>query len=176
LRILAIDPSLSSTGLALPDRSTRALRPKKLDGAARLCWLREQLVQVVREVRPDVVMLEGYSFGSKQGSHQIGEWGGVLRLALWEMDLPVVLVPPFNLKQWVTGHGHSDKKNVKQSILERSGRTFPTEDEGEAFALGDMAYAYIGQPGMAIPVAHRDAWAKIEWTPAMVQAHVRSGL
>lgn len=178
MKILTFDLSLSSTGVAFPDMTTRALRPpKKLDGAHRLCWLRDGAREMIAGVRPNVIIVEGYSYGSANQAHQVGEWGGVFRLMCWEMDLPTVVVPPHNLKKWITGHGLADKKKVYLPTLkQRAGRQFETDDEAEAFALSDMGYAYIGRPGMVIPHEHRDAWAKIEWTPAMIQAHIEAGL
>lgn len=178
MKLLAIDPSLTSTGLAFPDMTTRALvPPKKFKGPHRLCWLRDGMREVIQGVRPNAVILEGYAYDNPRKAHELGEWGGILRLMLWEMDLPVVLVPPTNLKQWVTGQANADKKKVYLPTLkQRAKRQFETDDEAEAFALSDMGYAYIGRPGMVIPAEHREAWAKVEWTPAMIQLHVEAGL
>ena len=55
----------------------------------------------VRELIPDdaVVFIEGYAM-SKQTSHAHaqGELGGILRLDLFERDIPFIEVPPTSLR------------------------------------------------------------------------------
>lgn len=99
--IMGLDLSLTSTGVSLvsgDEIETRLLKAPKLTGAARLDALRGGLNTLLDEVRPLVVAVEGYAFGAKNQLAQIGEWGGVARLALRDAAVPhVLIVPPSSL-------------------------------------------------------------------------------
>lgn len=164
MRILAIDPSLNGTGLCYPDGTTRNAPKTDLKGPLRLWRLRQDLRDTLDSARPDLVVLEDYSYGSKGSSvFQIAEWGGVLRLTLHEMGFPVAFVPPTSLKAWATGKGNANKATMVSEITKRSGQTFATDDQADAWGLWAMASQHYGQPVIKMPQEREKALAKIQW-------------
>lgn len=167
LRVLAIDPSLRRNGLCISDGTTWLLEPKDLTGVKRLSWLRDQVEEILESYQPHVVMLENYAHGKGNRAHQIGEWGGVLRLLLQDMGRPVVLVAPKSLKVFATGNGSADKPAVVAAMSKVAGRQFRKEgDEADAFALCAMPFALIGAPWFPVTDAqleklHNLAWPKV---------------
>lgn len=168
LCFLALDLSQTSTGVALwfegeiPE--TKALK-NSLEGPERLIWIRDQIRELtIRCVRPpDLVVLEGYDFGTRHGAHHAGELGGIVRVDLWEHGIPYVVVSPAELKKYATGRGNASKHDVSQAAAHRFGRTFKTDDEADARWLLDMALARYGLPHVRMPVPNRAVLDKIVW-------------
>jgi len=163
MRILAIDPSLTGTGLCID--GTAGVIHTKLRGPERLRFLRDEVLAATLAV--DLVVIEGYSYGSKGAAVvNIGELGGVLRLAIYERGLPLVEIPPSCLKKYVCGHGNAKKEDVLQVLVHRSGRTFADNNAADAFGLWQAALAhYEPEHPMMIrmPAGNRTALEKVPW-------------
>jgi crossover junction endodeoxyribonuclease RuvC len=170
LRIVALDLSLNSTGVAttahaLDDVETWVLKTK-LTGMERLAWLRLRITEIATGPweEASVVVLEGYSFGSQgRAVFQIGEAGGVVRLALHDLGIPVVEIAPSALKKYATGSGNAPKDAVLQAAVIRSGHIFQTNDCADAWWLHQMASAHYGLPHIPMPALNRAVLDKIVW-------------
>ena len=93
-RIVALDLSLTGTGVCLPDGQTRVIHTK-LRGMERLTYIRGNLAVLFYQRDPELVVVEGYSYRSKGSSAvSLGELGGVVRMYLHEKELPYVELPP----------------------------------------------------------------------------------
>lgn len=166
LNLLSLDLSLRATGFCELDGSTGTL-PCSCKGMERLAWIRDQVLDLVFVNQAHVVVLEGYSFGSKgQAVVNIGELGGVVRLALYELQVPVAEVPPACLKKYATGRGNAGKDDVLQAGVMRSGHTFRDNNACDAWWLHQMALAYYDPDSdllVKVPAAHRVALDKVPW-------------
>lgn len=167
MRVLALDLSLSSTGVANVDGSTtRWVPPKSVGGMDRLHWFTQQLGHAWVVQRHDVVVIEGYSFGTaRQASHAhaLGELGGVIRLTLWRNQVPYVDVPPASLKKYATGKGRAKKELVLVEAVKRLGYEGSSNDEADALWLRAMALDAYGEPVVAMPAVNRSAIDAVQW-------------
>lgn len=168
MRVLGVDPSLTATGIARPDGSCLILNTK-LRGAERLAWLRDAVE--IHVLSADIIMLEGYAFARPNQAHQIGEWGGVLRLLLHESGVPWVEVPPKKLKKFATGSGNAEKGHMLSAAIQRLGYTGHSNDEADALWLREMALQHYGCSPVTLPAAQLAALAGIAWP-----AGLRGGL
>lgn len=154
IRYLGIDPSLRSTGLCYIDDShieTWTLAPKGEHerGMERLLWLRGRIEYVLDLVQPTMVVVEGYAFGRSNQAHHIGEWGGILRLAVWDRPMiGLAVVPPDKLKKFATGAGGGKKSGVILGLYKHWGFEVSDEDEADAAALALMGF-HLGHPTQA---------------------------
>lgn len=139
MNYVGLDLSLRATGWAVfhgdsqahPVRGTFPTLKRK--GVERLHLLRQQLAGVM-PTGPCVVAVEGYSMGSKGNTFDIGEWGGLAKLHLYERgDCVALLVPPSNLKQYVTGNGGSGKPAVVAAVRALG---HDPADDNQADAIG----------------------------------------
>ena len=166
-RILAIDPSLNGTGLCWGQTGgTKQLvvPPKEHAGVKRLKWLRDWFHWRLSTYEWNLVVLEDYSYGSKAASAiSLGEWGGILRLMLHELKIPIAFVPPSNLKQWLAGKGNANKETMICQATKRSGLDFTNSDEADAWGLYAMACQHYGAPIVDMPADRAKALAKIQW-------------
>lgn len=162
---------MTSTGVA-NHTGTFAIR-SKLRGPARLAEIRNRLEDIVApeskppEFRAQLVVVEGYSFGSRlnaAGAFSTGELGGVVRVLLWEWDIPFVEVAPSVVKKYATGKGNGTKEAVYAAAI----RAFPelafeTNDEADAQWLYAMARDWFGSPVVKVAEHRRAVLGSVQW-------------
>jgi crossover junction endodeoxyribonuclease RuvC len=106
-------------------------------GVPRLLHIRYSLSEWIGR-EPALIVLEGYSYGSAQRAHEIGELGGIIRVELHLSAVPWAVVPPAVLKKFVTGKGNAPKDVVRLEAYKRFGIEADTGDEVEARCLALM--------------------------------------
>ena len=164
-RVVGLDPSLTRTGLALPDGTVELLRPPKGQdrGMKRLAWIRSTVSDLIHwppDGGPvDVVAIEGYAHGRPNQAHYLGELGGVLRLSLHDAGVAYVDVPPSVLKRYATGRGNADKQAMQMAATKRLGYDNEKPDDNivDAMWLRALAMDAYGHPVCSVPKAQRDA-------------------
>lgn len=165
--VVAFDLSLRATGVAMPDGSTLSLKPGSRTGMARLAWIRDSvagLADLPGVCAVDLVVIEGYSYASKGASVvDIGEMGGVVRLMLWERQIPYVEVAPSSLKMFATGKGNAGKDDVLAEAIRRLGYAGSSKDEADALWLRAMALHHYGEPVVSLPATHLRGIDKVSW-------------
>lgn len=103
--IIGLDLSLTGTGVAVCTRSdligdvtwdVQKILTKGLNNTARLRTIRDTILRIIDVWNPAAVYLEGYAYGRPNQAHQVGELGGVVRVALDEYALVpwAPLAPP----------------------------------------------------------------------------------
>lgn len=171
IRVLGIDPSLTGTGIARPDGSTLILTCK-FRGPERLAYLRDAIE--IHVLGADLVVVEDYAFSRANQAHQIGEWGGVLRLLLHESGVPWVVIAPNTLKKFATGSGGAGKEEMLAAAIRRLGYTGHSNDEADALWLRQAGLQRFGVPPakVAMPTGQVAALAKVQW-PALAAGVAR---
>jgi crossover junction endodeoxyribonuclease RuvC len=174
-RIAALDLSLSSTGLARYDIGEGGITTHRIrgrgDGMPRLHGLREETCGLVGPV--DLALIEAPAFSRNgQGTRAAAEWAGVLKLALYEAGIPVLLVHDGHIKKYATGKGNAEKDAMLIEALRRMPNQLITgNDEADALWLLQMALAHYGLPHVQMPKANRVVLDKIAW-PALAPTEV----
>lgn len=144
--MLAIDPSLGSSGYAFYDAEAQLrvgrIMPKTLRGTQRLNFIQGTFLDLVYKSGAATLVLEGYSMGSRGRVFDIGELGGVLKLAAFQHDIEVLIVPPSTLKKWVTGKGNADKKAMVAAVRRKWKVQTSNNDECDAIALLNFGAFY----------------------------------
>lgn len=133
MRVLALDLSLVSTGVATEHGTSRI--KSKLKGVERLIEIREALREILATNRPDVVFVEGYAMGAKGRVFDIGELGGVVKVLLADLSIPCEVVPPASLKKWATGKGNANKDTMLETAIRKFGFEGHGNDEADAWLL-----------------------------------------
>jgi crossover junction endodeoxyribonuclease RuvC len=163
VNVLALDLSLVCTGWASNNhllRSPGTIETKKR-GCERLQTIRDIATALASDSQ--LVVLEGYSYGSKGSAViNIGELGGVVRLALFEAGHPVVEIPPPCLKKLATGKGNVGKAEVLVEAVKRLGFEGANHNIADALWLLEAAKQHYGLPGaVKLPQTHLAApWAR----------------
>lgn len=163
-RILALDLSLTRTGVCL-DGPTHCIPAANLRGMERIDHIVRQVQALARGA--DLVVIEGYSFGSKGRSvFDVAELGGCVRFLLHRLGVPYVDVPPATLKKYASGKGNAPKDAMIASAIRRFG--FPGSDNNEAdsYLLWCMARHAYRQPIAGVPKAQAAVVDAVTW-PAL---------
>lgn len=172
IRVIGVDLSLTSTGIArleLDDNGTitgshtEAVTSEPADGTLtqrirRVDYVATSVGDAIAPTyvpHPDLVVVEGASFGSTGGQAQERAWlRGAVYLHLYGIGIDVIEVTPSTLKLYATGNGRASKTHVVQSVRHHYGTHFDIplrksdgrEDVADAIALAAMAARSIGHP------------------------------
>lgn len=117
-----------------------------------------------------IVCIEGYSFGSRNSqAHAIGELGGVVRLNLWELNIPFVEIPPTCRAKFATGKGNAAKNEVVSAVSARTGIVWSgkgADDMCDAWILEEMGRVRLGTQRFDWPQVNLSALEKVDWSAA----------
>ena len=140
-----------------------------LFGTDRLSAINLDISNLLIANKIDCVLLEGYSFASRSGqAFSIGELGGVIRLAIYDLGIKLIEVPPTCRAKFATGKGNASKNEVISAISAKTGIVWGNpgaDDKCDAWILEEMAFAYLKKPRYFWPETNMSALAKIDWTP-----------
>jgi Holliday junction resolvasome RuvABC endonuclease subunit len=161
-RILGLDLSCASTGVALPTGRTITLSPSSTLGVApRIHWIAGSIARIVRVYDPQVAVVEDYAPHSVGilSTIRLAEVGGAVRMMLYELGLPYLNVRPNTLKRYATGNGNAPKERM---ILAASvgGASPRNHDEADAWLL--RALGLHGFDGRELLDGHGDRKARLE--------------
>lgn len=160
-RILALDLSITATGLCLPNGTTETIATSAKDGDKRLVTITTRIMRAVL-AGADVAVIEGPVVRSA-AAVSIGMVHGTVRELLIRHDIPYVVVPPATLKAYATGKGNADKTAMAIAALKRAGREFADDNQCDAFWLRAAGLDWYGCPEFEVPKAQRDRLAKVTW-------------
>ena len=177
MNILALDLSLTSTGIALTDGATDKVTT---DAADRLEVRLERIVDGIGKAleysrladnhAADLIVVEDYVTASKF-SGSVAPVHGAVRLWLWRSAYPVALVAPASLKLYATGKGNSNKDAMGIAAMKRAGVDFSGRpDECDAWWLRAMALDAHGEAMFDMPAAQRAAMEKVKWPDVRAEA------
>ena len=162
LRVLALDLSITATGICLPDGTTGTIKTNPKDGDRRLHRITDVIGSALTDHGCDLVVIEGPVVRSS-AAVTIGMVHGAVRLRLIDSDTPYVLITPATLKAYATGRGNADKTAMAVAALKRTGCEFGDDNQCDAAWLRWAALDWYGQPEFDLPKAQRDRLAKVVW-------------
>lgn len=174
--IVGIDPSLTSTGIAVidPDRgvTTERVRSKGAkdatlaERARRLDELADSIVgHVIGDLSGvDLVVIESPAYSNSLGSmhDRSGLWWLITSRCL-RLGVPVLEVPPTTRAKYATGRGNAGKDEVLAAVIRRYPDADVTgNDIADALTLAAIGARLTGWPlEPSIPLASHTALAKL---------------
>lgn len=163
--IYAFDLSLTSTGYYILDTkkpfADEGLIKTNLKGVPRLAYIEKEIDFLIDKYRKGLVVLEGYSYGSRgRATFSTGELGGIIRLLLFKKKIDHLIIPPTCLKKFITGKGNSGKELMLLKTYKKYGKEFLNNNICDAFGLAMMGLAW--QNGTVIKY-EKEALLKVEF-------------
>ena len=147
MRILGIDPGYGITGFGLIEGERgqfRLLRcgaittPANTDFSWRLEVIYNDMVELLKIAKPDVVAIEELFFGQNVTTGiGVAQSRGVILLAIRQAGLEVTSYKPMQVKQAVVGYGNATKHQVQdmtKRLLHLSAMPKP-DDAADAIAI-----------------------------------------
>jgi crossover junction endodeoxyribonuclease RuvC len=146
MRVLGVDPGNAVTGFGIVDRGAAlacvtagTIRAGALRGPARLAAIYEKLIAVIDAHAPDVISLErSFVAINIQSAFKLGEARAMVMLAAAHRGLDLFEYTPNDVKLSIAGHGHADKRQVKEMVQRTIGPSVPAdlaEDATDALAI-----------------------------------------
>lgn len=158
MKVAGLDPSLTSTGLALHDGTTVRIRTSAAtDLLVRLAIIEDRLRAELIQDRPGLLVIEGLggSGPGREAGLKIAGLGAILRLAVWRLGIPILEIAPATLKAYATGKGRADKGAMSVAFLDRlrdpTGPLGLSDDEVDALWLRDVGRWLSGASDVAGP-------------------------
>lgn len=112
----------------------------------------EHRYETIADWAIDIVMgcthiaLEGYAFGASGRVFQIAENTGVLKYKLYQLGIPVTVVPPTEVKKYATGKGNADKNAMYTAWINETGvslKSMLTPNKSDSVSpVSDIVDAY----------------------------------
>ena len=163
MTIIGIDPSLTSTGVAVGTETWTIA--SKLKGMERSNEIVTEINGIVGSHPDPHVFIEGYSFSSRNShAHALGELGGCIRLDLWRSGIPYTDVPPTVRAKFATGRGNASKNEVVSSVSARTGIAWigkGADDMCDAWILQEIGLHLLGEPRHEWPTKHIESLTKL---------------
>lgn len=161
-RVLAVDPSLRSTGYAVLEKSDlgkiRALtygnvrNANSLRISSCLVSIHDQLTELIRKFEPDCAAFEGVIYvQSHRTAITMGAARGAALLAMAERGVATREYAPRRVKQAVVGRGGAQKYQVAFMVRALLGLAeTPEADAADALAIG-ITHLQCSHSGLPIP-------------------------
>lgn len=124
--ILGIDPGTARTGYGVikSERENISavgfgciLTNKDSPREKRLETLHDELMQIIKDYRPDVIAQELLYFSKNaKTALQVGEARGVILLAAAKSMVPIEEYTPLQVKESLTGYGRASKNEIQEIV------------------------------------------------------------
>lgn len=162
--VLALDLSLTATGVALPggQLSTIATGSPGL-GDRRLVTIRDAIRALVEEHEPTLAVVEDLPSHAKAAGIT-GRVHGITRVELLDHEVPYILVTPATLKLYAVGKGGgrgTDKAGMRMALYKRAGVDNDDDNQVDAAWLRYLGLDLLGAPELVMPAHNRTALAKV---------------
>ncbi|MBD2258566.1 crossover junction endodeoxyribonuclease RuvC [Pseudanabaena sp. FACHB-2040] len=130
-RILGLDPGLAILGFGVIEASAGSVgslagasvldfgiieTPAKTDIGERLCTIYDDLHSLMKQVTPDLVVIEKMFFYRMGNTILVAQARGVVMLVLAQYRVPLMEFTPAQVKQALTGYGNADKASVQEAV------------------------------------------------------------
>ena len=147
MRILGIDPGYGITGFGVIEanrgqyqllRCGAITTPPNTDFSWRLEVIYNDMVELLKVAKPDVVAIEELFFGQNVTTGiGVAQSRGVILLAIQQAGVPIYQYKPMQVKQSVVGYGNATKHQVQdmtKRLLKLSAMPKP-DDAADAIAI-----------------------------------------
>ncbi|WP_269615825.1 crossover junction endodeoxyribonuclease RuvC [Prochlorococcus marinus] len=144
MRIIGIDPGLARVGYGIIDEiegkkimidcgiiETKSTQKEE----ERLVEISNDLSSIIKKWNPNSAAVEKFFFYRSSTTISVVQARGVIMMTLGKYKLPIQEFPPMQIKLAVTGHGHSDKNEVLNSVMHELNVTSPPKPDDAADAL-----------------------------------------
>jgi len=152
MKSLGADLSLTGTGIVVLDDGKLVMQDsikskkdgdKPSDEIARLRGIVKRVMAFVDEHNPEVVVLEGIAFMSRNTTSlaQLAGLNYMMRDSLVDRGIDFLVVAPTSLKKYVTGAGNSSKDIMMLETYKRFGVSILDNNICDAYGLAQAGLA-----------------------------------
>jgi len=161
-RILGLDQSLVETGYFFDINNYGTIKTKS-KGTERLVEIRDKLKTIIESVKPTVIVMENYSFGTKGRAFPMGELGGTIKVLCHDLNIKLIIILPSHLKKFMTSKGNSEKSLMLLSVYKNYNFETDNDNIADAFSLNKFYEEYLEwKNGKSFPDYKIDCFKKVD--------------
>ncbi len=126
MRVIGIDPGTGILGFGVIDWDGRKAvlvdagvirTPVKEDDAVRLLTIYDELTEIIRATKPEVMSVEKLFFSRNVTTAMtVSQARGVVLLTAMQAGIGIAEYTPMQIKQALTGYGKADKKQMQEMV------------------------------------------------------------
>ena len=181
--VIGIDPGTARMGYGVIEVKSNGKKIKLIDGEViithpdlepekRLKFLYDTLISVLKENKPDVIVIEKLFFNTNaKTAIAVGQARGISMLAAANKKVKVEEYTALEAKLALTGYGRSDKKTMQEAVQKILGlnKKVKSDDANDAVA---MALCYVKKT-MLDNITNKDknGSVKDDWETAFIPKH-----
>ena len=140
--VMWIDQSFSGTGVCILNDSKMILSElivPSTKSVHRLVEIKNKLIKIYNDNKPDFVYMEKYMFTPKRAmAFELGELAGAIKTAFVEVGVTPVVVYTTHLKKYITGSGNAEKSLMLLKIFQKFGIEFNNNNLADAFLIAKI--------------------------------------
>jgi len=147
--IMAIDPGISNMAVSIQffeefqfkRHETVKIKAADLPTVAlQVEFLREVLTYLIQLHGPELIVKEDVARGMVMRAADMGRVAQMIDAMAIEQTIPVITINPATLRSYL---GSKSKSDTKLAVYKRWGLEFKSEDEADAFAIGQAGMARV---------------------------------
>ena len=147
MKVMGIDQSLTGTGVCVLEdgelKRSKLIASKK-KGVERIIEIKNELINIFKEVLPDYVAIEKYSFTPGRAmAFELGELIGVVKVTLAELGKIPIVVYTSHVKKFATGKGNADKSLVLLNVYKKFNVEFDNNNLADAFVIAKIMESIV---------------------------------
>ncbi|EDY37899.1 crossover junction endodeoxyribonuclease RuvC [Cyanobium sp. PCC 7001] len=150
MRILGIDPGLARVGygvIEVQEQPGATAQPQQLldcgilrtdagrSEGERMVEIAADLRVLLRRWQPQLAVVEKFFFYRSSTTIAVVQARGVVIMTLARFQVPVMELPPMQIKQALTGNGHAEKAEVLEAVMRELALEAPPRPDDAADAL-----------------------------------------
>lgn len=141
---LGLDLSLTGSGVVIIDDNYSILFSETLSvksrDVERLLFLENKLLNILQDKSITITAIEGPAYQDTGKIFELGEWAGVVKLNLYKLSIPYIIVAPMQLKKYVSGSGKAGKKElIILDVFKNFGEEIRDNNIADAYVLSRIA-------------------------------------
>ena len=155
MRVLGIDPGTGRCGFGVVEKNGTTITPvnygvietyKDQSDLERLNIVYEGIAELIATYRPAFMGVETLYFNTNITTGiKVAQARGVILLAGYRQNVPIIPVTPLQVKQQMTGYGRAGKKQVIEMVKRLMGihKNIDPDDAADALAIGLTAAYHV---------------------------------
>ena len=155
MRILGIDPGYATIGFGLIEGERAQYRmvtygaittSAGLPLSKRLYQIDRDMEGLIGQLKPDAISIEELFFNTNITTGiKVAQARGVILLAGYRQNVPIISVTPLQVKQQMAGYGRATKKQVIEMVMQMMNitRKIDPDDAADALAIGLTAIYHV---------------------------------
>jgi len=150
---------------SMVNREVISSKKSNIDKVKRLLVIKNRIIALIKEFKVTRIMMEGYAMEANRFQQSfgrvfdLGELGGVVKVAIREIGLDIKICSPASLKHFMTAQGHASKEQMIESVNKKYKLSLNDDNEADAYSLAVCLFTLGEQIDLFTKAGGAEAYA-----------------